>query len=109
MYRALRLARPALTKRTTTTQPRTALRAFSASSSRLSDHGGAPQLYGPGAKDPVAIPTDEEQSTGIERYQLLGKMEGIDVFDMKPLDSSRLGTLADPIKVHSFVRSSSSA
>jgi len=29
-------------------------------------------------------------------------MQGIDVFDMKPLDSSRRGTLEDPIVVRSF-------
>ena len=38
------------------------------------------------------IPTDLEQATGLERYEILGKMQGIDVFDMKPLDASRHGT-----------------
>lgn len=37
------------------------------------------------------VPTDLEQATGLERFEILGKMQGIDVFDMKPLDSSRLG------------------
>ncbi|EJD06905.1 COX5B-domain-containing protein [Fomitiporia mediterranea MF3/22] len=58
-----------------------------------------PQLYGPDNTPPDAIPTDEQQATGIERFQLLGRMEGVDVFDMHPLDSSRLGTMKDPIKV----------
>ncbi|WEW58907.1 Cytochrome c oxidase subunit 4 [Emydomyces testavorans] len=57
-------------------------------------------LIGPGAA-PGTIPTDLEQATGLERLELLGKMEGIDIFDMKPLDASRLGTLDDPIIVKS--------
>lgn len=48
-------------------------------------------LVGPGAKA-GEIPTDLEQSTGLERLEILGKMEGVDVFDMRPLDSSRKGT-----------------
>lgn len=38
------------------------------------------------------VPTDVEQATGLERFELLGKMQGIDVFDMRPLDASRTGT-----------------
>jgi hypothetical protein len=46
------------------------------------------------AGSPVgSIPTDLEQSTGLERLEILGKMEGVDIFDMRPLDSSRLGTI----------------
>lgn len=48
-------------------------------------------LLGPGAT-PGTIPTDIEQATGLERLEILGKMQGIDIFDMKPLDASRLGT-----------------
>ncbi|KAL9015971.1 MAG: hypothetical protein Q9185_006669 [Variospora sp. 1 TL-2023] len=58
-------------------------------------------LRPPGAA-PGTIPTDLEQATGLERFEILGKMQGIDVFDMKPLDASRLGTLKDPIMVKSF-------
>ncbi|KAL8969029.1 MAG: hypothetical protein Q9197_004561 [Variospora fuerteventurae] len=47
-------------------------------------------LRPPGAA-PGTIPTDLEQATGLERFEILGKMQGIDVFDMKPLDASRLG------------------
>ncbi|KAJ5960094.1 uncharacterized protein N7479_007244 [Penicillium vulpinum] len=57
-------------------------------------------LVAPGAK-PGTIPTDVEQATGLERLELIGKMQGIDIFDMRPLDASRLGTLADPIIVNS--------
>jgi cytochrome c oxidase subunit 5b len=28
----------------------------------------------------------------LERLEILGKMQGIDIFDMKPLDASRKGT-----------------
>lgn len=47
-------------------------------------------LLPPGA--PVgSIPTDIEQATGLERLEILGKMNGVDIFDMKPLDASRTG------------------
>jgi len=78
----------------------------------------------PGAQ-PGTVPTDLEQATGLERLEILGKMQGIDIFDMRPLDASRLGintplpststststttnpfpppgTLQDPIVVKSF-------
>ncbi len=49
-------------------------------------------LLAPGAQ-PGTIPTDLEQATGLERLEILGKMQGVDIFDMRPLDASRLGTL----------------
>ncbi|KAI9804823.1 MAG: Cytochrome c oxidase subunit 4 [Sarcosagium campestre] len=58
-------------------------------------------LIPPGAP-PGTVPTDLEQATGLERLEILGKMQGIDVFDMKPLDASRKGTLDNPIIVKSF-------
>ena len=45
----------------------------------------------PQGAQPGTIATDLEQATGLERVEILGKMEGIDVFDMRPLDSSRTG------------------
>jgi hypothetical protein len=80
-------------------------RSLSISAIRRSDdhHAAAPSIYGVGAK-PGEIPTDEAQSTGLDRVQVLGLLEGVDVFDLEPLDSSRIGTLADPIKVLSVVR-----
>ncbi|KAL9066864.1 MAG: hypothetical protein Q9161_007283 [Pseudevernia consocians] len=57
-------------------------------------------LLPPGA-EPGTVPTDLDQSTGLERFEILGKMQGVDVFDMKPLDASRKGTLDDPILVNS--------
>ncbi|KAL7946997.1 COX5B domain-containing protein [Trichoderma barbatum] len=57
-------------------------------------------LVGPGAQ-PGTVPTDLEQATGLERLEILGKMEGVDIFDMRPLDASRKGTLENPIMVRS--------
>ncbi|KAF9732619.1 hypothetical protein PMIN06_012234 [Paraphaeosphaeria minitans] len=57
-------------------------------------------LIAPGAK-PGTVPTDIEQATGLERLEILGKMQGIDIFDMRPLDASRVGTPEDPIVVNS--------
>lgn len=51
---------------------------------------------------PGTVPTDIEQATGLERLEILGKMEGIDVFDMKPLPSDRMGTLKEPVIIRSF-------
>jgi cytochrome c oxidase subunit 5b len=51
-------------------------------------------LLPPGAKSGT-VPTDLEQATGLERLEILGKMQGIDIFDMKPLPSDRLGKI-DP-------------
>lgn len=49
-----------------------------------------------------SVPTDLEQATGLERLEILGKMEGVDIFDMRPLDASRKGTIEDPIVVQSY-------
>ncbi|KAH0601349.1 hypothetical protein MHUMG1_00223 [Metarhizium humberi] len=57
-------------------------------------------LFGPGAR-PGSVPTDLEQATGLERLEILGKMEGVDIFDMRPLDASRKGTMENPIMVRS--------
>ena len=60
-------------------------------------------LLPPGA-EPGTVPTDLDQSTGLERFEILGKMQGVDVFDMKPLDASRKGTaLASITTVKSFI------
>ena len=49
----------------------------------------------PGAA-PGTIPTDVEQATGLERLEIMGKMQGVDIFDMRPLDASRKGTIHPP-------------
>ncbi|EEB05950.2 cytochrome c oxidase subunit IV [Schizosaccharomyces japonicus yFS275] len=48
------------------------------------------------------IPTDLEQSTGLERAEMIADILGEDLFDMAPLDSSRTGTVQDPIIVPSL-------
>ncbi|KAK0524846.1 Cytochrome c oxidase subunit 4 [Tilletia horrida] len=62
---------------------------------------GPPVITGEGSAD-GEVPTDESQATGLERFELLGRLDGVDVFDLKPLDASRVGTLKDPIKVKSL-------
>ena len=106
LHIALRSARASvLTARAGVARPSSLLRPLSVSAIRRSDdhHAAAPSIYGVGAK-PGEIPTDESQSTGLDRVQVLGLLEGVDVFDLEPLDSSRIDTLADPVKVFSVVR-----
>lgn len=67
----------------------------------LEEVNGPESLIGQGAKEGT-VPTELEQATGLERLELLGKLEGIDVFDTKPLDASRIGTMKDPIVVDSY-------
>ncbi len=54
---------------------------------------GEHDLLPPGAP-PGTIPTDLEQATGLERLEILGKMQGVDIFDMRPLDATRRGMCA---------------
>lgn len=99
----------AATSRTAARSARTvpAIRAISSSSKKLSDAHAPPALLGEGA--PIGtVPTDENQATGLERLQILGHLEGIDVFDMQPLEVPRLGTVKEPILVKSLVSSSPS-
>ncbi|KAF2027717.1 COX5B-domain-containing protein, partial [Setomelanomma holmii] len=67
---------------------------------KLEDIKTDEDLLPPGAQ-PGTVPTDAEQATGLERLEILGKMQGVDIFDMRPLDASRLGTPEDPIVVNS--------
>ncbi|TFK40389.1 COX5B, subunit VB of cytochrome c oxidase [Crucibulum laeve] len=99
---AVRAARPvALGARSSLKPSTSAMRAFSTTIRVSSGGPPAPQLYGPGGKS-GQVPTDVEQATGLERLQLLGEMEGFDVFDESPLDASRIGTLANPVLVPSY-------
>ena len=97
------VARPAVSAARSSLRPATAVRSFSVTARAQSGGPPPPQLYGTGAQ-PGTVPPDLEQATGLERLQLLGDMEGVSVFDDQPLDASRLGTKADPIKVLSYVR-----
>ena len=83
-------------------KPAAPVRALAVSAVRRSG-APAPPLYPPGAKS-GEVPTDDIHATGLERLQVLGEKEGVRVFDYEPLDSSRIGTLADPVKVFSWVR-----
>ena len=79
-------------------------RAFSVSAARRSGEKHIePALFAPGSKAGV-VPTDDVHATGLERLQLLGEITGTKVFDYDPLDSSRIGTKANPVKVFSWVR-----
>ncbi|KAI9178804.1 Cytochrome c oxidase subunit 4 [Blastocladiella emersonii ATCC 22665] len=73
---------------------------FSAAAIRLGGHGPAEPFVGPGTQ-PGKIPTDLEQSTGLERFEYLSELEGRNAFDMKPLEPTHLGTPANPIVVES--------
>ncbi|KIJ11961.1 hypothetical protein PAXINDRAFT_137389 [Paxillus involutus ATCC 200175] len=94
---ALRAARP-VAQRVARPVQSSAFRALSTTATRRSGPA-PPQLFGPGAKA-GEIPTDVQQATGLERLQVLGEVEGYEAFDLAPLDSSRVGTLEDPIKVY---------
>ena len=100
---AVRALRPAtLATRSATRTPLVALRPFT-TTLRSSSGAQIPQIFGSGSK-PGEVPTDQSQATGLERFQLLGELEGVSAFDMEPLDSSRVGTAENPIKVMSLVR-----
>ncbi|CAI6334727.1 unnamed protein product [Periconia digitata] len=68
---------------------------------KLEDIKTEADLLPPGGARPGTVPTDLEQATGLERLEILGKMQGVDIFDMRPLDASRVGTMEDPIVVNS--------
>jgi len=97
-----RLARPVARLNAWSKPSSSSSRAFTLSAARKSGHP-SPQLFGEGGKT-GEVPTDINQSTGLERLQTLGFLEGIDVFDSQPLDSSRIGTLDNPVLVYSLVR-----
>ena len=78
-----------------------AVRSLSSSVARFEGHH-QPIIQGQGAPAGT-MPTDEEQSTGLERFELYGKLEGVNVFEMDPLPADRVGTKSDPIKVRSMV------
>ncbi|GAA5858724.1 hypothetical protein JCM5296_005822 [Sporobolomyces johnsonii] len=75
-------------------------RSFLTSLPRLSGHQ-EPLLQGPGGKT-GEVPTDFEQATGLERFELLHKLKGEEAFSLEPLEVPRLGTLSDPIMVFSL-------
>ncbi|KAF2723523.1 COX5B-domain-containing protein [Polychaeton citri CBS 116435] len=112
-----RAAAPILSRRAVAVRPVMAARSFATTLRRcedlkqptervtevtpLSEIKSEHDLLPPGAP-PGTVPTDLEQATGLERLEILGKMQGVDIFDMRPLDASRKGTVDNPIKVKSF-------
>lgn len=85
--------------------PASTSRALSFTPRLLSDdhHGHPPAInVGQGAKA-GQVATDENQSTGLERFQIAGQNAGVDVFNMEGVPMSRQGTLKDPIIVPTFV------
>lgn len=93
------ISAPRLTSRSIAPQAQ-AVRFLSSSPIRRSD--APPVIQGEGAKA-GQVATDEQQATGLERFELLGKLKGEDVFDMAPLEMTRLGTTKDPIIINSLV------
>ncbi|KAI8064500.1 cytochrome c oxidase [Gongronella butleri] len=81
---------------------RPALRSFSVAGARLSNAVSheAEKSFGPGAADGT-VPTDLEQATGLERQELLAKLEGRELFDVEPLHMTHLGSVKEPIVVKS--------
>jgi cytochrome c oxidase subunit 5b len=53
---------------------------------------------GPGAKA-GQVATDLDQATGLERLELLAKLEGEELWDMKPLEMTHMGTKKNPIVI----------
>ncbi|KAK4701775.1 cytochrome c oxidase subunit 5b, partial [Phenoliferia sp. Uapishka_3] len=78
----------------------TATRAFTAFAPRLSDHQ-EPQIFGTGGKT-GEVPTDLDQATGLERFELMYKLKGEEAFSTAPLEVVRMGTLDAPIEVFSL-------
>ncbi|KAI9321063.1 cytochrome c oxidase subunit VB-domain-containing protein [Dichotomocladium elegans] len=82
---------------------RSAARPFSILGARLSGAVSSESVeknIGPGAPAGT-VPTDLEQATGLERMELLAKLEGREFFDMEPLNMTHLGTVKNPIVVKS--------
>ncbi|KAM0750934.1 putative cytochrome c oxidase polypeptide iv mitochondrial precursor [Meredithblackwellia eburnea MCA 4105] len=75
-------------------------RSFTAFAALKSEHV-EPMIFGTGGKA-GEVPTDLEQATGLERFELLYKMKGEEAFSTEPLEVTRLGTLESPIEVFSL-------
>lgn len=59
-------------------------------------------LIGPGAM-PGTIPTNLDQATGLERLELLGQLEGVDVFDLENPIKEGSGSPQDPYLVPTYM------
>jgi len=74
------------------------VRAFSVLGPRFGELSN--NFFGPGAK-PGTVADDIDQATGIERAELLSKLEGKELFDLSPLKVTAMGTKKDPVMVKS--------
>jgi len=74
-------------------------RSFSVTATWRSD--APPVITGQGSAS-GAVPTDFDQATGLERMELLAKLNGEDPFFMEPLQLEHMGTLKNPIMVKSL-------
>lgn len=104
LSRSLRAARPISNNLRTFATARVQLQQkVVASAQKLSEVTGPDDsLIGKGAQ-PGTMPTDMDQATGLERLELLGKREGVDVFDMDHPVKEGSGTMADPYLVPSYI------
>ncbi|KAJ1654967.1 Cytochrome c oxidase subunit 4 [Dispira simplex] len=58
-------------------------------------------VQGAGAQ-PGTVPTSYDQAAGLERAELLARLEGRELFSMKPLEMTHLGTKKNPILIDSI-------
>lgn len=96
--------------RATHVAPSIARRSFVASRSAFKKSGGhdlaeasneGQIMIGPGAA-PGTVPTDEDQSTGLERFELLHKLQGEEPFFNDPVEITHFGTMEKPIMIKSL-------
>lgn len=73
-------------------------------STNLSEATGPNALFGPGTHEKGKQPSSFEIATGLDRLELLAKLEGIEIFDSAPLTQDRKGTPSDPVIIDSFDR-----
>ncbi|GES89507.1 cytochrome c oxidase subunit 5b [Rhizophagus clarus] len=73
-------------------------RAFSVLGPRFGELSS--NFFGPGAK-PGTVADDIDQATGVERAELLSKLEGKDIYDLSPLKIVAMGTKKEPVMVKS--------
>uniref|UniRef100_A0A1D1YQE4 Cytochrome c oxidase subunit 4, mitochondrial n=1 Tax=Anthurium amnicola TaxID=1678845 RepID=A0A1D1YQE4_9ARAE len=76
----------------------TTVRAFSVLGPRFGELNS--NFFGPGAKTGT-VADDIEHATGIERAELLSKLEGKELYDLSPLEITAVGTKKDPVMVKS--------
>lgn len=107
LSRSLRLARPSVRPSvkflsTSTVRLQQNVKVDSKTAQNLAEVTGPDgSLIGPGAQ-PGTIPTDLEQATGLERFELLGKREGVDVWDSENPITEGKGTMQDPYLVPTY-------